>query len=498
MRLREDVSHRAPASAENRPKRRVSAHLARARQLACCHEGTAAVYRMTNGTNATCTRQVCVTGGQDLPLNVMNRLNSSLERFLPEQRLFLRSDDATRFVRLRPVTQLLGISGITLGFGWMLVASSILVIDAVSSGSSRDQIIRTQSAFEERLDQLSAERDARAAEAVAAQNRFAVALDQVSQMQSKLLASEERRRELETGLNVVQSTLRDAITERDDAIRLTDGEDAGATDTDRSNEVSVALDILSGELRSAAAERSEALQEAEQARSAAADLETQRDQIIARNDEILTRLEDAVTVSVKPLDEVFRSVGMNPEDVLRTIRQGYAGQGGPLTPLSYSTRGDAALTQGETKANQIIVTLDQMNTYRIAIEKLPLAMPVKSAFRYTSGFGRRWGRMHEGVDMAGPVGTPIYATGDGVVIFAGRQSGYGNLIKIQHELGVETRFGHLSRIGVKKGQRVSQGERIGDMGNTGRSTGPHVHYEVRMKGRAVDPMSFIKAASNVQ
>ncbi|WP_272859907.1 DUF5930 domain-containing protein [Paracoccus stylophorae] len=429
----------------------------------------------------------------------MNRLNSSLERFLPEQRLFLRSDDATRFVRLRPVTQLLGIGGITLGFGWMLIASSILVIDAVSSGSSRDRMVQAQGDFEARLSQLSAERDARAAEALAAQNRFAVALDQVSEMQTKLLSSEERRRELETGLNVVQSTLRDAISERDDAqrtVELVQGPDA--QDPDRTQEVSVALDILSGELRDAAAERSEAQQQAEAARTAAADLETQRDQIIARNDEILTRLEDAVTISVEPLDDVFRSVGMNPDEVLKTIRQGFSGHGGPLTPLSYSTRGNAALTQGETKANQIIVTLDQMNTYRIAIEKLPLAMPVKSAFRYTSGFGRRWGRMHEGVDLAGPVGTPIYSTGDGVVTFAGRQSGYGNLIKIQHELGVETRFGHLSRIRVKTGQRVSQGDLIGDMGNTGRSTGPHLHYEVRMKGRAVDPMSFIKAASNVQ
>ena len=84
------------------------------------------------------------------------------------------------------------------------------------------------------------------------------------------------------------------------------------------------------------------------------------------------------------------------------------------------------------------------------------------------------------------------------MIFAGRQGAYGNLIKIEHELGVETRYAHLSKIGVKVGQRVSQGDPIGDIGSTGRSTGPHLHYEVRMKGRAVDPMSFIKAASNVQ
>ncbi|WP_239986015.1 M23 family metallopeptidase [Paracoccus sp. SY] len=426
-----------------------------------------------------------------------NRLNASLERVLPEKRLFLRSDDDSRFVRLRPLTQLAAISGITLAFGWTLVASSVLAIDAISAGSSRDSIVITQSAFEERLAELSQERDARAAEALAAQNRFAAALDQVSQMQSQLLQSEEQRRELEAGLDVVQSTLRNAISERDSARAM-----AQATgvqpDTAHPEEVTAALDIMTGELRQAADERATALQEAEAARQTVEELSLEREQILARNDEILTQLENAVAISVEPLDDVFRSVGMDPEDVLETIREGYSGQGGPLTPMGRSTRGNAALTNGESKANQIIVTLDQMNTYRIAMEKLPLAMPLKNSFRYTSGFGRRWGRAHEGIDMAAPTGTPVVAPGDGVVTFAGRQGAYGNLIKIEHELGVETRYGHLSRIRVRVGQRVSQGELIGDIGNTGRSTGPHLHYEVRMNGRAVDPMSFIKAASNVQ
>ena len=426
--------------------------------------------------------------------HVTNRLNASLERILPEKRLFLRSDDDTRFVRLRPLTQLAAIGGITLAFGWTLVASSVLAIDAMGAAPARDGMIRTQAAFEERLTQLSQERDARAAEALAAQSRFTVALEQVSQMQSQLLMSEEQRRELEAGLDVVQASLRDALSDRAEAVADATGTDAMASPED----VTAAVDILTGELRQAADERATAVQEAEAAKHAVQELAVEREQILARNDEILTQLEDAVSVSVEPLDEVFRSVGMNPDDVLETIREGYSGQGGPLTPMGRSTRGDAALTNSETKANQIIVTLDQMNTYRIAMEKLPLAMPVKDSFRYTSGFGRRWGRAHEGIDMAAPVGTPIHATGDGVVTFAGRQGAYGNLIKIEHELGVETRYGHLSRIRVKVGQRVSQGDLIGAMGNTGRSTGPHLHYEVRMKGRAVDPMSFIKAASNVQ
>lgn len=433
-----------------------------------------------------------------MPQRLISSLNNFLERWLPEKRLFLRSDDATRFLRLKPLTQFTCLTGGALLFGWTLFATSVLAIDSISSGTNEEQIVEAREAFEERLAQLSSERDARAAEALAAQNRFASALQQVSAMQSQLLESEKERSELKTGLSTVQSSLRQAINERNDAkeqIILADG--GVAVDHARDEEIETALDILSGELRSTAKARGEAVSDAEEAQKTAEELRIERDQIIARNDEILNQLENAVTVSVKPLDEMFRSVGMDPDAVLDTIRRGYSGQGGPLNPISYSTSGNAALKQGETKARQIVVTLDEMNTYRIAIEKLPMAMPVKSNYRMTSGFGRRWGRMHEGIDMAGPTGTAVYATGDGVVTFASRQSGYGNLIKIKHELGTETRFAHLSRIRVKQGQRVSQGDLIGDMGNTGRSTGPHLHYEVRMNGRAVDPMSFIKAASNV-
>lgn len=426
-----------------------------------------------------------------MPRAIVTRLNAALERFLPEQRLFLRSDGGTRFVRLRPVTQLAALGGTAVVFGWTIIASSILVIDAVSSGNARDQAVRSQAAFEERLAALAAERDGRAAEAVAAQQRFAVALEQVSTMQSQLLASEERRRELETGIGVVQASLQDALTGRPQP------EVAAAPAANREEEFSVALDILSGELEQVATARTQALDAAAGAEARARELAVERDAIVARQDEIFAQLEEAIEVSVEPLDAMFEAVGVDADDLLRTVRSGYSGQGGPLTPLAHSTRGNAAITQGEARANDILVSLDKINTYRIAADKLPLAMPVKSAFRYTSGYGPRWGRQHAGIDMAGPTGTPIYAAGEGVVTFAGWQRGYGNVIKVEHALGTETRYAHLSRISVKAGQKVSRGARIGDMGNTGRSTGPHLHYEVRVNGKAVNPLSFIKAAQNV-
>lgn len=428
-------------------------------------------------------------------LRITHSLNSVLERWLPEQRLFLKSDQSTRFVRLSPATQLVGLGGTAVVFGWAIIASSILAMDAVSAHGSRDEARRSQEAFEARLADLSAERDSRAAEAAAAQSRYAVAMQQVSAMQSKLLDSEANRREVETGLGIVQANLAGVVKERDTAEAEVAA--SGQPPVARTAELQAALDILSSELKKSATDRSLALKDAEDARRTAQAVTLERDQIVARNDEVLSQLEDAVSISVKPLDDMFRNVGMNPEKVLSTIRAGYSGEGGPLNPISYSSSGDAAIGQNEAKAQEIMVTLDKINSYRIAVEKMPLAMPVQNSFRYTSPFGRRWGRAHEGIDMAAPVGTPIYATADGTVTWAGWQSGYGNLIKIQHELGTETRFGHLSKIKVKVGQKISRGTLIGAMGNTGRSTGSHLHYEVRVNGTAVNPMTFIKAAQNV-
>ena len=112
--------------------------------------------------------------------------------------------------------------------------------------------------------------------------------------------------------------------------------------------------------------------------------------------------------------------------------------------------------------------------------------------RISSRFGPRWGRMHAGLDLAGPYGSPIRAVGKGVVTFAGRASGYGRLIKIQHENGAETAYGHMSKLLVTEGDVVRPGQLIALTGSEGRSTGPHLHFEVRIDGRAVNPLPWLR------
>jgi hypothetical protein len=137
------------------------------------------------------------------------RIHAMLERHLPEQRLFLKSDDGTRFIRLRPATQAALIGGLGLFVGWTIIVTSIFLIDTISAGNVREQAQREEMRVQERLSELELVNDRRAAEVRQAQERFALAMDQVSGMQTRLLDSEERRRELETAIDVIQLSLRD-------------------------------------------------------------------------------------------------------------------------------------------------------------------------------------------------------------------------------------------------------------------------------------------------
>jgi len=148
---------------------------------------------------------------------------------------------------------------------------------------------------------------------------------------------------------------------------------------------------------------------------------------------------------------------------------------------------------------QLFTSWKKLDTLAGGAIAIPSDKPVKSA-EFTSAFGvradpfRRATAMHAGIDLAGPSGTPIYATADGIVTDAGWNSGgYGNLVKIDHGRGIETRYGHLSSIAVQPGSRVARGQVIGRMGSTGRSTGSHLHYEVRIDDRPVNPIPFMRS-----
>jgi murein DD-endopeptidase MepM/ murein hydrolase activator NlpD len=440
---------------------------------------------------------------------ITERLNSRLERVLPEKRLFLKSDSGTRFVRLRPLSQAVILSAGSALMVWTIVVSAIVFMESIGSVNLREQSRRDLATFEQRLNALSAERDRRAEEAEAAQARYMLAMERVAEMQTALIATEQRRAELETGIDVVQRTLRERVRERDHArARLAAIEAGDATDAARLtaglHDAEMTLDFVTAALRDSAAEREMLAALADQAAQQAQHLALEYRLIQDRNDRIFRQLEQAVEVSVLPLERMFRSAGINPQSVLNAVRQGYQQRSAALMPLTVSTSGTLLPDSDEARANSVILALEEINAYRIAAARAPFAMPVRSgAVRHTSGYGMRRdprtgaSRMHSGIDWAGPQGTAIHVTSDGVVTRAGRDGAYGNLVVVQHDFGIETYYAHLHSINVNVGQRVSRGDRIGGMGTTGRSTGVHLHYEIRVNGRPVNPMTYIRAAQDV-
>lgn len=171
-----------------------------------------------------------------------------------------------------------------------------------------------------------------------------------------------------------------------------------------------------------------------------------------------------------------------------------AGLGGPFVPLGEVDFG--------SRLDRAEAALDHLDAVRIAARGVPFARPVAGAAT-SSGFGPRLdpflGRMamHTGIDFRAPTGTAIRAPAPGRVVFAGRNAGYGKSVEIEHPSGLVTRFAHMSRIAVEEGDHVKAGEILGQVGSTGRSTGPHLHYEIRQGDRPLDPLPFLRAGESL-
>jgi murein DD-endopeptidase MepM/ murein hydrolase activator NlpD len=171
--------------------------------------------------------------------------------------------------------------------------------------------------------------------------------------------------------------------------------------------------------------------------------------------------------------------------------------GGPL--IAVSSEEATADLRADQQFKSLFQTWKKLDSRQQGTIAIPSVLPVQN-LHFSSNFGirsdpfRGSAAMHAGVDIPGPMGTPIYATADGIVDHADRLGGYGNMIEINHGKGIATRYGHLSKILVANGAHVARGQLIALMGSTGRSTGCHLHYEVRMDGHAVNPVPFLTTA----
>ncbi len=208
----------------------------------------------------------------------------------------------------------------------------------------------------------------------------------------------------------------------------------------------------------------------------------------AANADITAPLREARAAKVQSGDEEFRRLFASWKSL-------DSGNGAMITPIMTAANAGRAISPVSVST----VTAPVLAPSRVSI---PSIVPVDGA-ALTSGYGMRWHpvlggrRAHKGVDLAEPVGTPVRASADGVVSKAEWFSSYGLFVSLEHGGNIQTRYGHMSRLNVASGQSVHKGDIIGYVGSTGRSTGPHLHYEVRIAGTAVSPIPYMQGQREV-
>ena len=375
----------------------------------------------------------------------MSRLNvackkvaDAARRYLPEHVLVLHRPNGVTTIKLGTQTQLMAIGGAALVTAWLGIATANMV-----SGPSGDAAVKT-------------------AELARMQSQLAVMKSDTSALKGVVA---DRAAQIEKR----QQFLAAMLLPKHDLAQL-------AAMLPRAGDVMTARDLLPD----APAALLEPFRK----------LETEQ---LAFVDKATT----AADARLRDTQSLVRRLGLDPDRLMAqsNITAPMTGMGGPYIPVR--TPIDA-----EPKFKDLFLSWKKLQALESAMSVVPSYVPVKT-FTYTSTFGVRYdpfngnSAMHAGVDMAGPMGEPIYAAANGVVVTAGRTGGYGNMVEINHGKGMATRYGHLSAILVHPGQKVHQGEEIARMGSTGRSTGTHLHFEVRVDGQAVNPRPYLDASQYV-
>lgn len=242
-------------------------------------------------------------------------------------------------------------------------------------------------------------------------------------------------------------------------------------------------------------------------------IQADQSSVMDRISGLMLKTSQDTEAQIRRMEKIIRLTGLKPDDLAGPRREAAVifgdaseGTGGPLFPL-FEDREASAETTAEQAFEAYVLAIDaqleRLSSLHNAVATMPILLPVINAERLSSGFGprldpftRRWA-FHSGLDFAGEYGDAVIAPGDGEVVYADRKGPYGNMVEIDHGGGFRTRFGHLQSINVKVGDTVSYRQLIGKVGSTGRSTGPHLHYEVWYNNKARDPRNFLRAGRYV-
>ena len=383
---------------------------------------------------------VRVKGGENLNKEAVGGLIARLRSWFPEREFFMRSEGQVRFIRISSKLQIgVASAGLAMALIWL---GTMLTV--------------TVSRLFEAQDRLS-----------------------LLNREARVLTAENRVIAYRKGINGVADDLR----RRQDFIEKMVQAHVGALPHDaRPGET---VSNSTGEAGKTVAKVSAAVPEA----AGLARLEARQLAFV----ESLTRYADRKSEAASTR---IRKLGLDPRTMLAAIDRTDA-QGGPFLPLSTSANGSL-----DQRFERLGLSLARMSALEAGIERLPQVLPASLDY-ISSGYGFRSdpfthsGSFHPGLDFRGPRGAPIYAAARGRVSFAGQRSGYGNCIEVDHGNGLITRYAHMSAFRAREGQPVNAGQVIGAIGSTGRSTGPHLHFEVRINDRPVNPRPFLEARTHV-
>ena len=451
----------------------------------------------------------------------------------PERQIYIRSDGRVQFFTFSATLQatMAAISLVILG--WVAFASVNVIFKNHIIVAKDRRFQQMQANYESRIADLQLSYDELNGNLVAAQDKFRSVADQLQRKQ-EAIAGLLGRRELLGNLLVSSAHAQmtaiprasGAASANDSPENLTTPGVAAFGSSDGSSELSILpqpvapqprtaaptrASFLGGTWRSLAGAAGALLHRARPGPKQYAVLNTPAVRALNAQIERVRRLDGTETELIRSVDTQVASRISNIEGVLRRVGlnpsklEQQTAVGGPLMPATdvrIAGIDDPSFTTAliGTTAHE-----GELGTLFAALNHVPLTTPVHGAgFELTSDFGGRidpfthQASFHPGLDFGGPWGATVSATAPGTVVFAGPRAGYGNMVEIDHGYGIHTRYGHLSSILARVGARVTKGAPVGRLGSTGRSTGPHVHYEIRLADAVRDPSRFIEAGRHVQ
>ncbi len=393
-----------------------------------------------------------------------------------------------RQLRFGPVTFWVAVGTLVIMAGWSLATGTYFAFrdDVITRLIARQADL--QSAYEDRIAELRTQVDRITSRQLLEQEKIEQRLEQILRRQSVLesrTSSMIGLPDLTTTGSVRLAPLRGPQTDTQPAPKASPISDTVifTAPPDREARLESRVPLLPAERRDAAVSGNSL--EARLAR-----LQDALDRIEARQTMVLNAIEDSYDSRAKRLRSVLIDLGIDPG----RAPSASAAIGGPFVPIPMADSGAF-----ERQLYRISIARAQVERLMRKLNNVPVRKPINGEIDLSSGFGLRMDpfvramAMHTGVDFRSNAGDAVRATANGTVTTAGWYGGYGKMVEIDHGNGMSTRYGHLSEILVKPGQSVRSGQLVGRVGSTGRSTGPHLHYETRVEGEAVNPQKFLRA-----